>query len=77
MVPAALRPPPAPATITLTILTPPESGDVHVSFQGAELESDYLCVTHFSSTCGRIFRIFVNLRTQIAFFVNRPGKAPP
>eukprot|EP00966_Prymnesium_polylepis_P226509 5239559-Prymnesium_polylepis.1 len=27
------------------VLTPPENGDVHVSFPGAELEGDYLCVT--------------------------------
>eukprot|EP00966_Prymnesium_polylepis_P282011 6516898-Prymnesium_polylepis.1 len=25
------------------VLTPPENGDVHASFQGAELGGDYLC----------------------------------
>eukprot|EP00966_Prymnesium_polylepis_P138577 3201917-Prymnesium_polylepis.1 len=32
----------------LTILTPPENADVHVSFQGAELRGDYFCVTQIA-----------------------------
>eukprot|EP00966_Prymnesium_polylepis_P133277 3080012-Prymnesium_polylepis.1 len=28
------------------ILTPPETAEKHVSFQGAELRADYFCVRH-------------------------------
>ena len=39
-------------SMLLVVLTPPENGDVHVSFQGAELRGDYLCVRD----ANRIFR---------------------